>query len=617
MYFQPYGDEQQLNLNWIINEIINLHKQLDPDYETPSFDQIYPYSNLNRLNLDWVLSELKALKELAPEPPEPPEPPDLSSDDISNESSAPGTTVTNALNSIIDTIKQNYPLSIFRIGRLLDAPYLTGNSNVLYGQAMCFYDNKYYVVGSYNSNANQSITVWNNTGVLQNSAQFTILGHCNGICATDDYLLIAEGTSNNIHIIDRNTLAYVRTVSNINGIDNVTGISNDNNTIYFFGYTTGGNGARTIFTLDLSNDSYTQVALFPNLGGGSPQNFCVHDGYAYFLYVQGNNIFKFNLNTSVIEKIYDIPDGDGFNPCGECESLFYKDGDIYLHSELYYRDTYTRTYNVGISEIYKTDLLNPIQNTLAISYMKPETVIELTVNQSMAYTFNPYLTYSTIEEACHILNYLKYGMIIAQNTTAHGAIKLIGGIYSVRASGNAYVDEMHIINSFLEVSQIAVSTYSYIRNSSYRGCAGSFGGTLEIWRTKFEITRFSMAGVNTVKLNRSTLCLNYITNAIPGAATFSATETIANMVEIKDTYKQYCLRPILATASGSSTIVIITIASSLFCGIVLLTSNELVSGKTITMGNDTIVFTNDFKITVNDTELSSTDIITATAIRRG
>ena len=68
MYLQPYGDEQQLNLNWIINEIINLHKQLDPDYETPSFTQVYPYSNLNRLNLDWVLSELKALKELAPEP---------------------------------------------------------------------------------------------------------------------------------------------------------------------------------------------------------------------------------------------------------------------------------------------------------------------------------------------------------------------------------------------------------------------------------------------------------------------------------------------------------------------------------------------------------------------
>ena len=68
MYFQPYGDEQQLNLNWIINEIINLHKQLDPDYETPSFTQVYPYSNLNRLNLDWVLTELKALKELAPEP---------------------------------------------------------------------------------------------------------------------------------------------------------------------------------------------------------------------------------------------------------------------------------------------------------------------------------------------------------------------------------------------------------------------------------------------------------------------------------------------------------------------------------------------------------------------
>lgn len=68
MYEYPYGNGQQLNLNWIINEIIQLHKQLDPEYEAPKFSQIYPYSNLEQLNLDWILSELKALKELAPEP---------------------------------------------------------------------------------------------------------------------------------------------------------------------------------------------------------------------------------------------------------------------------------------------------------------------------------------------------------------------------------------------------------------------------------------------------------------------------------------------------------------------------------------------------------------------
>lgn len=68
MYEFPYGNSQQMNLNWIVNEIINLHKQLNPDYETPTFSQIYPYSNLGQLNLDWILSELKTLKELAPEP---------------------------------------------------------------------------------------------------------------------------------------------------------------------------------------------------------------------------------------------------------------------------------------------------------------------------------------------------------------------------------------------------------------------------------------------------------------------------------------------------------------------------------------------------------------------
>lgn len=66
MYEFPYGGEQQLNLNWIINEIITLHKRLDPDYELPNFDNAFPYMNLNQLNLDWILRELKTIKDLAP-----------------------------------------------------------------------------------------------------------------------------------------------------------------------------------------------------------------------------------------------------------------------------------------------------------------------------------------------------------------------------------------------------------------------------------------------------------------------------------------------------------------------------------------------------------------------
>lgn len=73
MYQYPFGDGQRLNLNWIINEIIQLRKQLDPDYTEPSFSQIYPFSDTQQLNLDWILSELKALKELAPEPTPAPE----------------------------------------------------------------------------------------------------------------------------------------------------------------------------------------------------------------------------------------------------------------------------------------------------------------------------------------------------------------------------------------------------------------------------------------------------------------------------------------------------------------------------------------------------------------
>lgn len=69
MYNYPYGDNQQINLNWIISEIIALHQRLDPDYTAPTFTQIYPFSDTQQLNLDWILTELKALKDLAPTPP--------------------------------------------------------------------------------------------------------------------------------------------------------------------------------------------------------------------------------------------------------------------------------------------------------------------------------------------------------------------------------------------------------------------------------------------------------------------------------------------------------------------------------------------------------------------
>lgn len=66
MYEYPFGNEQQLNLNWIISEIISIHKALDPDYEAPTFDNAFPFMNLNVLNLDWIIRELKTIKDLAP-----------------------------------------------------------------------------------------------------------------------------------------------------------------------------------------------------------------------------------------------------------------------------------------------------------------------------------------------------------------------------------------------------------------------------------------------------------------------------------------------------------------------------------------------------------------------
>lgn len=682
MYEYPFGAGQQLNLNWIISEIISIHKSLDPDYVAPVFDNTFPFTNLNVLNLDWILKELKDIKELAPsedakllkmvanaliaatyDPDGLYSVNDIvyrddekrifvcindttgdwnaadwfetnvgmaltallnaafgtpSASDIENDSNVAGVTVADALNTLNSALPKNQPLSILRIGRILDAPYLTGQPNRLYGQSCCFYDNKYYLCGSYNSNANQTVSVWDSTGQYINHAEFTTLDHCNGLCAIDNYILIAGGTTNKIHVLNRTTLAYIRTISSIVGIDNVTGISNDNGTVYFFGYTTSGNGARTVYTLDISNDSYTQVAVFPKPDGGSPQNFCVYNGIAYFLYVQGSNIFKFNLATETVELIYDIPDGDGFNPCGECESLFVMGGQIYLHSEIYYRDNFTYKYHVGISQIFATDILAPLQNTLQSSYMKTETAFELQVNPNMAYTFNPYATYSTIEEACHVVNYLRFGQIVPQSAIQHGSAKVIGGQYSIRASGAATIDDFYALNCTIDCTQISISNAVYVQNCTVKFVANSFpNAAITFWRSLVYMTRIDFSTLASINNNRSQINIDYSTSAVSDAATFTGTQSISNTVKIQDYYKKNVLKPILATASGSNTSTMIQIVTATLAFMVLLTVNEFTSGKTITIGSDTVQFTNDFKILVNNTELGSTDFVTATALRRG
>ena len=67
MFKFPYGSMHQLNLDWIINEIIDLHHQVDPSWTGPDFNSFYPYTNMNELNLDWILAELKTIRDLAPE----------------------------------------------------------------------------------------------------------------------------------------------------------------------------------------------------------------------------------------------------------------------------------------------------------------------------------------------------------------------------------------------------------------------------------------------------------------------------------------------------------------------------------------------------------------------
>lgn len=114
MFYYPFGAGQQLNLDWIIKEIIDLHKQLDPDWEGPTFNSPFPYTNLSELNLDWILQQLKELKELAPPAP------NISSDEVDNASTVTGETVTNALNTL-----NNEKVIYLDLGNIAPADYPT------------------------------------------------------------------------------------------------------------------------------------------------------------------------------------------------------------------------------------------------------------------------------------------------------------------------------------------------------------------------------------------------------------------------------------------------------------------------------------------------------------
>lgn len=365
------------------------------------------------------------------------------------------TTAAKVYSPITNTKK----LNLLRSGRLLDTFAKNGTDIVLYGQSITYRDGLYYTCGSYNNNANQVIAAYRNT--RQDPyivSRYTNLGHANSITSTSAYLIVAKVDSN-IAILDRSSSSYafVKDIDVSTIARSVYAVSNYLDNIYFIGYAAGSTTELAIGKLDIAGDSASLVCAIKKPANLVMQGMTVLGKYAYLSFAKSNMIYKYSLITGEATEIYYIPEGDGYNPVGEVEDLFKIDNDIYMVGVPYYNISAARTNSkVACVQIFKTDLLNPLEKDIPEDYMLPLSNLSVTVDDASAFEFNPHGNYTTIEEAAYILNYFKRGLIEITSITK-GQCYLLGGNYSVRAASLVNMDRIAIINSTAILKNIKVN----------------------------------------------------------------------------------------------------------------------------------------------------------------
>lgn len=417
----------------------------------------FPYTNIHELNLDWIIEKVKeALDEIADLETLRENFADLEAYvqnyfdnlDVSQEISdkidkmvADGT-MAQIINGIIDTkLAKNQDMHINRIGRLLDRFSLENRNRVLYGQSCCYKDGMYYTSGAETGNAIQHITVWNSNGEFVNTASYTQFYHANDITACGAYLAIATGKSNDlsIGIIDRTTLteANIITVPSTFGIYTVYAIGSDDEFLYAVG--AKADGTRAIIKIGdfINAPTFELMCTVPVISSTVTQGCCYYDGYMYLVYNKSNIIYKIDITTGNIDTAFMIPDGDGFNPCGESETVFTKDDKMYLFSPTGVPENLLSLTDFSqFSQIFETDILSVLESDNRGNY-RPDYQYALTVNENASYEFNPFLTYTTIEEACSIADYVNNVNEISISNCSRGILWVSNNHLFVNSSSSS------------------------------------------------------------------------------------------------------------------------------------------------------------------------------------
>lgn len=375
-----------------------------------------------------------------------------------------------------DLKAQGRNAQLYRHGRLLNRyGYETNGEDYLRGQGVAFYDGKYYVCGEL-SGGYQTVSVFGSNGEpITHKTDYTELGHANNVAATEDYLLIGDGSAPKVHVLNRSTLAFVKTI-NLNGYFRVIdAVATQGGDAYAYGYTP--DNKLCICSVNYAESSYDIICKINDVRNSVGQGCCVLGNHMYILHNRSNMVYRVDLTQKFIDKAYYIPDGDGFFPCGECEDMFVKDGKVFISAALYYPQK-DDGINVGYMmavQLFETDIAdNPfMQKRQYTSYMYPQSEFTLVVNPAADYAFNPQDNFTTIEEACHILNYHKAGRITLKNIDNAGHAQLLNGVYNVVGTdGTRILGVLECINSVVNVHKVNTVLHFVARmsNCTVRKC---------------------------------------------------------------------------------------------------------------------------------------------------
>ena len=433
----------------------------------------------------------------------------------------------------------NKTLDIKRTGRFIDRFGYESTNRKLGAQCCTYRDSKYYLSGNLRSdNTLQSICVYDENGLLITyNNSFTQLGHANDITATDNYLLIADGSGPNISVVERDNLTFVKKI-NLPEFRSIYGISNDNEHVYFAAL----KGPAVIIAelTDISSETYEQICSFSIHSNSVIQNFTVKDGYAYMLYNRSNMIYKIDMTSGNLINTYNIPDGDGYFPVGECECIFKKDNKIIISTAMYYESRYFNADSnlyTTMAEIFETDLTSFIEKTNDNSYLIPQHALELTVNGTGDPGFNPIDNFNTIEEACFILNYFKAGSVIFRNINNVGYAQLNDGIYTIKgSSGDRILGVIELKNTSSVISQIAFT--NLLSYNSIVNLKAVTPVNMEFKWSDVQLSYCIMTNLNKIVTTRSTVKYIELYDNVPYNAVISQPENISCGIDIKTKYRE-------------------------------------------------------------------------------